>query len=532
MKQVIILWLAVILAFITVQAQNNNVGIGTTIPTQKLEVVSQDSLLYAGAIKLSAPNLTFGETVLMFGKNTGTRNQAELRFHFEGDNSLNNQYQFGFSNIQPFVFFNGDERIGIGVNLPDAKLHVAGNVKIADGSQGMGKVLTSDATGLASWQDPPPESDPKVGLLSMDRVPRWDGSQLADGIITDNGASAIVDGPLKLTDVGNNNAISQILAIAGDGTVMYRDASSLVGSGYWAGNGDNINSINIGNVGIGVYIPTAKLEVGGSTRINGGLSLHNNSTSYMDIFTDGGIGHLTLGLVSQTGNAVFWNRLNHNIQFGTNDLPRVTILGNGNVGIGLADPDALLEVNGHFKVQELNIHGSSTYAIEYTKPCISEGGDFLHVNYWACPNEFDFLDFRRGNTQKFRVTQGGNVYADGEVFCREVEVSLAAFPDYVFEPDYELLSLEEVEAFIQANGHLPNIPSAIEVEENGIGLGEMNTMLLEKVEELTLHLITKEKEIVALRNEIEENRKETENRLAALESKLDTQTQMHHDEKE
>ncbi|MCB0810418.1 MAG: hypothetical protein KDB96_14165, partial [Flavobacteriales bacterium] len=81
------------------------------------------------------------------------------------------------------------------------------------------------------------------------------------------------------------------------------------------------------------------------------------------------------------------------------------------------------------------------------------------------------------------------------ITAKEVEVTLAGFPDYVFEPDYDLMTLEEVEAYIKKNGHLPNVPSAREVEENGLGLGEMNKILLEKVEELTLHLIEQQKRL-------------------------------------
>ncbi|MEZ4740809.1 MAG: hypothetical protein R2818_15965 [Flavobacteriales bacterium] len=61
------------------------------------------------------------------------------------------------------------------------------------------------------------------------------------------------------------------------------------------------------------------------------------------------------------------------------------------------------------------------------------------------------------------------------IWAKEVEVTLANFPDYVFDKEYRLMPLEEVAAYIQANGHLPNVPSACEVEENGLGLsGEMN----------------------------------------------------------
>lgn len=98
----------------------------------------------------------------------------------------------------------------------------------------------------------------------------------------------------------------------------------------------------------------------------------------------------------------------------------------------------------------------------------------------------------------------GDLYkltVNGKVRAHAVKV-YTDWADYVFEPEYRLTSLEELEKFIFKNGHLPNIPSAKEVEENGIDLGEMNKLLLEKVEELTLHTIALKKEIDALKTKI------------------------------
>lgn len=78
----------------------------------------------------------------------------------------------------------------------------------------------------------------------------------------------------------------------------------------------------------------------------------------------------------------------------------------------------------------------------------------------------------------------------GTIHSEEVRVDLnVPGPDYVFEEDYQLLSLSEIEAYIKQNKHLPEIPSSKEMHENGINLKEMNLMLLKKVEVLTLHLI-------------------------------------------
>ena len=78
----------------------------------------------------------------------------------------------------------------------------------------------------------------------------------------------------------------------------------------------------------------------------------------------------------------------------------------------------------------------------------------------------------------------------GTIHTNEVKVDLnVPGPDYVFEKGYDLMSLEETKAYIDANKHLPEVPSAKEMEKNGVQLGEMNLLLLKKVEELTLYSI-------------------------------------------
>ncbi|SES20091.1 hypothetical protein [Pedobacter rhizosphaerae] len=84
---------------------------------------------------------------------------------------------------------------------------------------------------------------------------------------------------------------------------------------------------------------------------------------------------------------------------------------------------------------------------------------------------------------------------NGNIRAKEVRVEAANWPDYVFQPEYDLPTLSEIEKQIKANGHLPEMPSAKEVETNGVALGEMNKILLKKIEELTLHLIEKDKEM-------------------------------------
>ncbi|MEQ9404094.1 MAG: hypothetical protein RIM99_10935 [Cyclobacteriaceae bacterium] len=101
------------------------------------------------------------------------------------------------------------------------------------------------------------------------------------------------------------------------------------------------------------------------------------------------------------------------------------------------------------------------------------------------------------------ITETGTVYdvktsygmyssqfkVNGTIRSKEVKVEAAPWPDYVFDDNYTLPSLEQIEKFIQSEGHLPDIPTADEVNENGIALGEMNALLLKKIEELTLYQI-------------------------------------------
>ena len=77
-------------------------------------------------------------------------------------------------------------------------------------------------------------------------------------------------------------------------------------------------------------------------------------------------------------------------------------------------------------------------------------------------------------------------------------------PDYVFEPDYDLQTLKELAKYIKQNKHLPEVPSANEMEEEGIELSKMNILLLKKIEELTLHLINQEERIEELEKKLEE----------------------------
>ncbi len=95
---------------------------------------------------------------------------------------------------------------------------------------------------------------------------------------------------------------------------------------------------------------------------------------------------------------------------------------------------------------------------------------------------------------------------EGTIGARELVVETGTWSDFVFEEDYNLPTLQEVEAHIKEKGHLPDIPSEKEVMENGISVGEMNAKLLQKIEELTLYVIEQQKTMIKQQQEIDELR--------------------------
>lgn len=114
---------------------------------------------------------------------------------------------------------------------------------------------------------------------------------------------------------------------------------------------------------------------------------------------------------------------------------------------------------------------------------------------------------------------------NGNIRAKEIKVETTNWPDYVFTDGYKILSLKEIESYIQLNGHLPNIPSAQEIEMSGVDLGEMNRLLLEKIEELTLYAIQQERELKTvqeLKNDIIRNEREIKQLKAIVKKFLRT----------
>jgi len=161
--------------------------------------------------------------------------------------------------------------------------------------------------------------------------------------------------------------------------------------------------------------------------------------------------------------------------------------------------------------------GSGNVFLGYSAGLNEKGSNKLYIENSNASSPLIYGDFSSNQVgiNTGDVPSGYTLAVKGKTITEEVKVrSYNNWPDYVFEADYELTPLNTLEAEIEEEGHLPGVPSAKEVEEEGFNLGEMDAILLEKVEELTLYLIevnkkveTLEQENQALKEELEQIKK-------------------------
>jgi hypothetical protein len=210
---------------------------------------------------------------------------------------------------------------------------------------------------------------------------------------------------------------------------------------------------------------------------------------------------------------------------------RMRITPYGMVGIGITNPATTL----HVKKSGYEIARLQSESVEGWLSMYNSNGYIGYLGTWS--GDFD-LDVGTGASNingklnlvirgipRIIINENGNVgigttnlatghilSVDGKIACEEVLVEYSgSWPDYVFDEGYNLPEIGELEAYIQSTGHLPDLPSAEEVEENGFHLADMQKRLLQKVEELTLYTIEQDKLIREMRLEIDQLSKEVIN---------------------
>lgn len=176
----------------------------------------------------------------------------------------------------------------------------------------------------------------------------------------------------------------------------------------------------------------------------------------------------------------------------------------GNVGIGVTEPEATLDV--HFPgepktikfLDKINTPSTMNSMLRFT--WYNDTADVGVVRSGG--QAIEALALRINQKEIARFTPNGNAAFQGKVEAKNFVVSNTPTADFVFASDYNLKPIQDVEKFISEKNHLPEIPSAKEMTENGVEIGEFQIKLLQKIEELTLYLISQNKEIENLKKAV------------------------------
>lgn len=449
---------------------NTNVGIGTTSPALKLQINTAGAndgirvvqtgigLNQTGAVL----RLTSGHDWALFSSGSGNSEPSGNFGIFDYTNaSASGGLGYGYR----FMINALTGNVGIGLNgygeQPLHKLHVHNGAMMISGSNPMGGPMLVFSDNISTHPNGKSgiEYDPSVGGLNF-----WKPSNAGSGavnynmFIKDNGNIGIGTGTpsAKLQVDGTTSNLMSLNSTNTESDILYT-----VPSGSWqvgtnaSGNGSNSNQFFIydnsnasypftvqkgtGKVGIGTNAPCEKLSVSGSVQID--ATSQNNGTINNSIkFGACGTGEGIGSNRNPTTSVSATTSFGNNLEFFTNSIRRMMITNDGRVAIGTVVPN---KMNTAYK---LWVNGG----IQTTALSIK--------NY-------------------------------------------TVWPDYVFNESYQLKSLDELEDYIKENNHLPGIPSAKEINDEGIEIGAMQTKQMEKIEELTLYLIEMKKEIQSLKEE-------------------------------
>jgi len=238
-------------------------------------------------------------------------------------------------------------------------------------------------------------------------------------------------------------------------------------------------------LGIGVQNPMASLHLHYQTDV-----IETDPLRKLLQLTTNGTGN-----AATNGFAVFSDHTTKEIRFKQQEEANIFIEGQnggivinseGDIGIGIVPPPRQVP----YRAPNLHTHGILfAGSLEASSAKIKS-----YINTQTLNAQSAAIDLLTG------ITTAENLRVENLLCANEVKVQIrTCWPDYVFSKNYNLMPLQELEQFVNENQHLPEIPSAAEVEENGIELGKMNVLLLKKIEELTLYVLDLQKQIDELK---------------------------------
>lgn len=284
--------------------------------------------------------------------------------------------------------------------------------------------------------------------------------------------------------------------------------AQLIVNAQWQNSGTYIYTPSVNKVGIGMATPAKKFEIWDGATGRFSFSAASCSSGYEVSNTIDNDGYRI-----NIGSAI------RDYYTSINGKDRLTILCDGGVGIN-CDPgqttlkvyqleNPLFEVasnKGRFQILSATCDNCGAVGSKIGDAVLRQMGD-THNILLSMPNDnndgrtyIGINDMANGTWCKFFNNRTMRV--DGVIYAKEINVQTNVWADTVFSANYKLKSLDEIDTYIKNNNHLPNIPSEKEVKENGINLAQMNTLLLQKIEEITLLMIEQDKMIKDLQYKV------------------------------
>jgi len=281
------------------------------------------------------------------------------------------------------------------------------------------------------------------------------------------------------------------------------------GAAVYGWNADTYNSDNYG----GLFVSDGAATTSGYT--NFGIysqAMHANQ-NFAGRF-DGRVeveGHPSSTEAPDYTSTVFQATVNHSLEIDTRAVNGVSTPADG-YGYGVRGTGGYIGVygsanSGAYTGSTYGVYGyaSGTTGTRIGVYGYAGGGTYNWAGYFA-GDAYISSDLRIGTTIQ---ATGYSLSVNGKVACEEVLVKdMINWPDYVFAEEYQLMSLTELEQSIERNNHLPGLPSAAEIEDEGLKLGDMQKRVIEKIEELTLYTIEQGKLISELQEKMENLEKE------------------------